>query len=82
MAKCDVKACGLSLGIVWSVAVFLTGMASFLFNWGGAFVNLFSSFYIGYHATFPGSVIGAFWGFADGFIGGISLAWIYNKFTK
>ena len=82
MAKLDVKAFGLTLGIVWGAAMFLAGVASMLSNWGQAFVELFSSLYVGYKATVPGSIIGAAWGFIDAGIGGIVVAWLYNKLAK
>ena len=34
--------------------------------------------YLGYQATFWGTVIGAIWGFVDLFIAGIILAAVYN----
>lgn len=53
-----------------------------LFNWGTAFVELLSSLYIGYKATFLGSIIGATWGFIDAGIGGAIVGWLYNKLAK
>lgn len=82
MAKLDVKAFGLALGIMWGVCMFLTGIASMLFNWGTTFLEIFSSFYIGYKATLLGSVVGAIWGFVDAGIGGVIVAWLYNKLAK
>jgi xanthine/uracil permease len=82
MGKCDVKALGLSCGIVWGAAIFISGIASMLFDWATKFVDVFSGIYIGYNATFLGSVIGAAWGFVDGCIGGLLVAWLYNKFAK
>lgn len=82
MGKCDVRAAGLSFGIVWSVLIFLCGIISMFCDWGTKFVEVFANIYPGYHATFLGSVIGAFWGFIDGGVGGALLAWLYNKFLK
>ncbi|MDD5618766.1 MAG: bacteriophage holin [Candidatus Omnitrophica bacterium] len=82
MGKLNAKALGLSLGIVWSAGVFIMGVASMAFNWGTKFVEIFSSMYIGYNSTLTGSVIGAVWGFVDAGIGGVLVAWLYNKFAK
>lgn len=67
-----------ALGIVWALGIFLMGLASMQFDWGTAMVELFASLYIGYKATFIGSVVGAVWGFFDAFIGGAVFAWFYN----
>ena len=64
---------GMAMGVLWAFSMFLMGMLAMFGNWGVPFVELFSSFYIGYSATFMGSIIGAVWGFADGFIGGFLL---------
>ena len=82
MAKLNVKAFGLAVGIVWSVGMFVLGIIAMAFGWGGKFVEILSSLYIGYKATFLGSIIGAVWGFIDAGIGGIIVAWLYNKFAK
>ncbi len=82
MAKVDVKALGLTLGIVWGAAMFLLGLMVMFFNWGVAWVGLMSSLYIGYRATLLGSIIGGIWGFVDAGIAGVIIAWLYNKFAK
>ena len=82
MAKIDVKALGLSLGITWGGCAFLLGLMSMLFGWGTKMVVAFSSLYIGYDSTIPGSVIGGIWGFFDAGIGGVIIAWLYNRFVK
>ena len=82
MAKLDVKAFGLALGILWSACVVLLGITSALFNWGNAWVKLLSLCYIGYNVTVVGVIIGAVWGFFDAFIGAVIFAWLYNKFAK
>jgi hypothetical protein len=82
MARLDVKALGLALGILWGACMFLIGLTSMLFDWGSAWVGGLSSFYIGYKATLLGSIIGAAWGFVDAGIGGVIIAWLYNKFAR
>jgi hypothetical protein len=82
MVKLDIKAFGLSLGIVWGAGMFLLGLTVMFCNWGGAWVALMSSIYIGYKATFWGSIIGGIWGFFDAGIGGAIIAWLYNKGSR
>ena len=81
MAKKElsVKGLGLTLGIVWGAAVFLVGITSMLYGYGTDFVLLLDSIYVGYTATFGGSIVGAIWGFIDAGIGGVIIAWLYNK---
>ena len=79
MMKLDVRAFGLALGCFWSASMLLLGFMSSITSWGEKIVRLFSTVYIGYRGTPVGSLIGAFWGFLDGAISGILIAWIYNK---
>lgn len=82
MAKFDVKALGLTLGIVWGSAMFFLGLMNMFFNWGGTMETMMSSLYIGYKPTFLGSIIGGVWGFFDAGIAGIVAGWLYNKLSK
>jgi len=82
MAKLDIRAFALACGIIWGLCVFLLGIFSMSFNWGTKLVDAFSSLYIGYRSTILGSLIGCLWGLADGAIGGLLIAWVYNKFIK
>jgi len=82
MAKLDVKAFGLACGILWSAVMLILGIINIFCGWGSAFSGLMASLYIGYKPTILGSLIGALWGFADAGIGGVVLAWLYNKLAK
>ena len=82
MAKLDVKALGLALGIIWGVCMIFAGITSMLWGWGTKWMEVMSSFYVGYKATFLGSIIGGIWGFFDAGIGGVIVAWLYNKLSK
>ena len=82
MAKVDVKALGLALGIIWSATMLLMGLCSMVFDYCTFMVDIFSSLYIGYKATILGSVIGAIWGFIDAGIFGLLIGWLYNKLAK
>lgn len=81
--KLSVKALGLSLGILWAASLVIMGIVAILVpDYGLNFVNAVGTKYIGYAATAPGIIIGAVWGFVDAGIGGVVLAWLYNKFVK
>ncbi|MBW2993599.1 bacteriophage holin [Candidatus Woesearchaeota archaeon] len=80
--KLDVLGLGLAIGIACAVYMFLIGLSAWLFGWGTGIVELISSLYLGFSATFAGSLIGAVWAFIDGFIAGVIIAWLYNKFRK
>ncbi|MDD5044196.1 MAG: bacteriophage holin [Candidatus Omnitrophica bacterium] len=82
MNKLNVRALGLALGIVWSMCIFLLGIFAMSWGWGMKWLESISSFYIGYKATFLGSIIGAIWAFFDAGIGGVLIAWLYNKLNK
>lgn len=82
MAKVDVKALGLTLGIVWGAVMFILGIINMFLSWGGAIEELMSTLYIGYAPTFLGSIIGGIWGFIDAGIGGVIVGILYNKLAK
>jgi len=82
MAKIDVKALGLTLGIVWSASLLTMGILAMTINYGVDFVNALGKFYLGYNMTIKGLIIGAIWGFFDAGIGGIVIGWLYNKLAK
>lgn len=81
MTKVDVWTFGLFLGCLWGAVVLILGVVAMLSGRGAKIVGLFSSVYIGYKATWPGSFIGAVWGVLDGAVSGMVIAWIYNKFA-
>ena len=80
--KCEPIPLGVGIGVILAVYAFLLGLIAMWWDWGTAIVTTMSSLYIGYDATFLGSIIGAIWAFVDGFIAGVVIAWVYNKFQK
>lgn len=73
---------GLAIGIVTGIYIFFAGLISWKFAWGMPMVQMMGSWYRGFGPTMGGSLIGAIWGFADGFILGAVIAWIYNKLNS
>ncbi len=79
--KISKRAMGLSLGIVWGVAIFCITLWA-MARGQGETLRLLKGYYLGYNVTFGGAVIGLLWGFLDGFIGGALIACLYNTFYK
>jgi len=75
---------GLTLGILWAAIVLGMGIAASAsgLSYGSEFVDAIGTMYIGYGATFVGSIIGAIWAFVDGLIAGLLFAWLYNLFCS
>lgn len=71
---------GLAIGVTWAIAVFVLALAAWLFGWGIEVASALSSLYIGYGPSLVGAIAGAVWGFADGFVLGVMIAWFYNRF--
>jgi len=55
------KCLGLGIGIVWGLAVLITGWIS-MTGWGSDFVSILSSMYTGYESSFVGGIVGGIWG--------------------
>ena len=73
-------ALGVSLGIVWGFALFLTTWLSYFTGYGRLMLEtLAGSIYPGYTISPLGSLLGLFYGFIDLAIMGILVGWIYNK---
>lgn len=77
-ARLGVFSIGFAGGITYALGLLVLGWVSEITGWGKPMVDLIGSMYLGYQATFWGTVIGAIWGFVDLFIGGIVFAAIYN----
>jgi len=71
---------GMAIGVTWSIAVFVLGLAAWLFGWGIEVAAVLSGLYIGFGPSFVGAITGAVWGFVDGLILGALIAWFYNRF--
>lgn len=81
--KLNPVAMGLSLGIVWGGALFITTWLSHFTGYGKAFLEVLAvSIYPGYSISPLGSVIGFFYGLVDLFIVGVIIGWIYNRIIR
>ena len=73
---------GLSFGFLVGFYFFSLGIFASYFGVGEGLVESLKVLYIGYDATFLGSVAGGLWGVVDGFIGGVVIAYFYNFIQK
>ena len=77
--KLNVWALGLACGLIWGLGLFIITWWIIMFDGQLAGeVTFLGRVYRGYELTTAGSFVGALWGFADGFIGGVIFAWLYN----
>jgi len=80
--KLSKKAFGLTSGILWAAAIFLTTNILLIRGSGGAVISGLEYVYPGYGFNFLGSIIGLVWGFITGFIGGWLFAFLNNLFIN
>jgi hypothetical protein len=73
---------GFALGLSWGLAVMLGTWWLILMGSGGETISKLHAFYFGYSFSFVGGIVGLFWGFIDGFICGVVIAWFYNVSFK
>jgi len=79
--RLNLKALSLTAGIIWALAVFLTGIANLIWSgYGDAFLNIIASLYPGFNAggSFGDVIIGTLYAFVDGAACGLIFGWIYN----
>jgi hypothetical protein len=77
------KALALAGGIVWALALFLTGVINMIGSgYGEMFLKMMASVYPGYHASrsIGDLIVGTLYAVIDGAIGGLFFGWLYNLF--
>jgi hypothetical protein len=80
--KLSIKAFALAFGLIWGVGVFLLIWWIIAFDGATGEPTLIGQLYRGYSISPLGSVLGLCWGFADGVIGGVVFAWLYNGLVE
>lgn len=83
--KLSVKAIAIASAIIWSLAVFMVGVANMIYpDYGVQFLELVGSIYPGFHPMtgFGSVIVGTLYGVVDAGIGGTIFAWLYNCFAK
>ncbi|MBU0455357.1 MAG: bacteriophage holin [Pseudomonadota bacterium] len=77
-ARLHIWCFGIAAGLIWAAYLLGLGFAADMTGYGHELIRTFGFIYIGYGPSVKGSLIGAAWGFLDGFIGSLVFAWIYN----
>jgi hypothetical protein len=76
------RALGLSLGLIWGFTILIGTLWMIYRGSPGQTISKLGNFYIGYSFTIEGAFIGFIWGFVDGFILGVAIAWLYNYLSR
>ena len=80
----NAKLLGVVVGFLMGAGLFLA--TNFLLIKGGhnvgAHLSLLSIYFPGYSVSFWGSIIGFFYAFVVGFLGGLTLGAVYNKLAR
>lgn len=71
-------ALGISFGLVVGLSMMLLAWAGFHWNYATSIIDMYATVFPGYEATVKGGFVGLGWGFLEGFIFGVLLAWFYN----
>lgn len=83
--KLNLKAFAMAGAGIWAACVFMVGLAHLIWpGYGGAFLDLASSIYPGFHPAngFGAVIVGTLYALLDGWIGGAAIAWLYNSAAR
>jgi hypothetical protein len=75
------RALAIATGLLWGGAILLVGLINLAgVTYGRAFLQAIGSLYPGFHASpaLGDTLVGTVYGFVDGGVGGLLLAWLYN----
>jgi len=76
--RLNVKAFALTCGLVWGLGVLLLTWWIIAFEGTTEEITFLGRIYRGYNISPVGSIVGMLWALADGAIGGLIFAWLYN----
>lgn len=76
--RLNVLAFALACGIIWGLGLFCLTWWIIAFEGQTGERTIIGLVYRGYSISALGSVIGLAWALADGFVGGVIFAWLYN----
>ena len=85
--KLDAVKLGIAGAIGWGLLISSTAVGAMLVQtgngpWGGEFVKVMGSLYVGLEPTPIGALIGLLWGLFDGFLAGFIIGTIYNYLNR
>jgi len=82
MAKLDVKAFGIALGLVAAAAMLILGTINVLFFWVESYRKVVNIIYLGNQPTLIGVIFGSMWAFVYAFLLGAGFASLYNHIVE
>ena len=71
---------GLAVGVTFAVITVVLGLFATFLGWGLLAVSALSSIFVGYGPTIVGIISGGVWAFVTGYIIGLMIAYLYNRF--
>ena len=71
---------GLAVGVTFAVITLILGLVATFLGWGLLAVSALSSIFVGYGPTIVGIISGGVWAFVTGYIIGLMVAYLYNRF--
>ena len=77
--KLNVKAFAVTCSLVWGLGLFCITWWVILLEGPSDSLMFLGRVYLGFTLTPAGSLIGLLWGLADGAVGGLVFAWLYNR---
>jgi hypothetical protein len=80
--KLNVRACAISLGIIWGLLVFLFAWWLYIRQISVGQPTLLGKIYPYFTISPLGSLLGLLYGFIDGLLVGAGFAWLYNRLHK
>lgn len=81
-AMINPMAAGLSVGILWGLALFILTLVAANNGYASHLFELMEGVYPYYELSTAGAFWGLLWGFLDGLIGAYILVWLYNMLVK
>lgn len=72
------RALGVAVGLTAGLAIFGLTALHVALPIEGLPIGLLGQYFYGYDVTWPGALIGLFWGFATGFVAGWLLGFVHN----
>jgi hypothetical protein len=82
--RLNLKAITLTSGILWALAIFLTGIMNIVWTgYGDAFLKIMASLYPGFkdNGSFIDVIVGTLYALVDGASCGFVFGWVYNLFA-
>jgi hypothetical protein len=80
--KLNIKAFALTCSLIWGFGLFALTWWIMAFEGQSGEVTIVGKIYRGFSITPVGSLIGLGWALADGFVGGLIFAWLYNVLSS